>query len=157
MDSFNFTLFQNVVKFLSAKDKLSLKLVNKKFNRRIDMKEDYEAWKFAKASAAFGFRNPYIVISGDDLFHRRIYFTRSDGFDVVTVTTYRVKNVDWANLKERSLYDIDNSSNWDLYDSMDLEKRSFFSRPGDAYVVKFDTRIVPGVRSTFSYTEVLLP
>lgn len=157
LNDFNFPLFQNVVKFLSAKDKLSLKLVNKKFNRRVDLEEEHMKWKLGKAEDAFGFKNSHIVIKGDDVFCRRIYFgIPVDGFDTVTVTTYCIKNVDWINLKFRSFYDLPPES-WKLYDSLKMEKRTYFSRPDNAYVQVVDVDVSSVCKSEMRHNVTLFP
>lgn len=162
LNEFNFTLFQNVVKFLPREAKYNLKLVNKKFNNRIDMSQDYEQWKLEKAEDAFGADgcpNVHIVVKGDDLFYRKISFVENLlGYDTSVLSdTTRITNINWKNLEYLCFNDLDNEDYWKLYDSLIFERQMYLTREDEVYFNKTIIKIVNGTKEDNTEAEILFP
>lgn len=93
LNEFNYSLIQNLLKFLPRETKGCLKQVNKKFNNAIDLSDDYEQWKSDQIKNKFGgdrLKVVYVEVHGNDALveshNMRFYLNGIDFNDIPTYT-----------------------------------------------------------------------
>lgn len=147
MNSLNSFLLNQITSYLPSKDKLNLKLTNKKFNKVVDLSQDYHEWKVKKAKLASNC--DHVIVDNNNLFYRIIVIKPllpNSDYCVTRTITCNIQDVDWKNLKKKSLspFHFVRDNNMKLYKSLILINDVYYTGNDEVTLTRTSYHVTDG-------------